>query len=711
MKTLFAISLLLTATIAHAAITVSPGGGGGSNIVVSATNAIPFLNGNGTNTSLYNVDIVGGNGRGLTNVLTSRVRFIDTGNGQDVFNTNIFYLEERTPRSLTDHPIALYLTILGIYKWDASSGRYYTPTNDPSSPAAVIYATNSTTWVLNDISDGIEIYWLTNNGAPSVFPWGPWYPDTATINASLLLANQTNVLIANAPYKGIIESAQTSLRSTITENSTRSAALGSKPITLVTLYDSGVNANMLTNAVDYITDNNLVGEVDVLEIDRWTASRNAGGDQIFNSTDFPNLTLSSYAGYLHSVGLKAGVHEDAGVFDPNNGVTGSYPYYHRDATNILANAIDLVLLDSTEAFSIDNRNSGDLYAAFVKEFRDAQITYNHPLFIHGAVNGGFDSFENWMVSCDTWYFAADSGGDDDYLMVIDQSAGWIGNGKYPILANPDSTFTGSVEGARRYWGLAAITPAHAQLLNTNSLNSDMVGVMTNSDFKNIWRDAAGNSGWLVSSNATGEVRARRLDNGDLAIYFMNLTAGPGTLTVNWVDLKISTNQTLICRDVFEGTNDSRSISLSRALAANEGSLWRIYHLTDTNAFDSNFANYVSSIAGTGSATNAIANTNGVGTNTTFYGTTTFTGSSDTNSLLSVFGTITISNSVSAKPVLSIDTAGSVTANLSGSTNLPASGISFTGFDTSPFTNLIAARIPVFTNSSVVYYLVLSTNAP
>lgn len=53
------------------------------------------------------------------------------------------------------------------------------------------------------------------------------------------------------------------------------------------------------------------------------------------------------------------------------------------------------------------------------------------------------------------------------------------------------------------------------------------------------------------------------------------------------------------------------------------------------------------------------------------------------------------------------------ANLATATNLPVSGISWSNtFSATAFTNIIAGRIPIWTNaSSVVFYLTVSTNAP
>jgi hypothetical protein len=214
---------------------------------------------------------------------------------------------------------------------------------------------------------------------------------------------------------------------------------------------------------------------------------------------------------------------------------------------------------------------------FIREFRKAQTFQSKPIFIHGAFYGSFaDVFEDWMVAADSFNMVADIGTDDTYQRMLKKSTGWRGYGKYPMLVNPDdATFTASVLAAQRLGTFMVAGPCNIQWLNTNNLTSSMVNVMTNDEFRAIWRDPLGAPGWLVSSNTVGEVWARRMGNGDLAIAFINLTGSASSLTVTWNDLKIApTNTLMLGRDVFERTNVVVGSQYTRSIRAREGSLFR-----------------------------------------------------------------------------------------------------------------------------------------
>lgn len=638
---------------------------------------------------LTNNSRIAGNGNGLTNVAATDMRYGPVSTFP-VLNTNVFYLYEALPHFTNDTPLAGSVGVLGKYVW---SNSVYT------SGQSLIFKTNvaagKDVWVIYDFADGgYNLFWLTNDASPSVFPVGPWFPDSSifTINFSI---TQTNLLFGVIEQTNSVPLAQQARESFRTHPNTRNSVFsGSAPIVEVALFPA--NLQILTNAVNFIVTNRLQGIVDVVELDRWVGdsiatgrSRDAAGNQIFSTVNYPGLTLPAFTDYLHTNGLKAGLHQDYGVFDPTgqgvNGETGSQGYYHQDATNLLANGVDFVMIDSTATPSTSDKEREDLMLEYIREFRDAQIQYSRPLFIHGAFAGSWtNNFNDWMIAADGFYIGNDTGTVTNYLKLLHKSYGWLGLGRYLTLVNPEDIITTNTTASRAFVGLCAITPSHAQLLNTTSLTTNMIWAITNDEVRTIWRDAAGAPGWMVSSNNIGEVWARQLANGDLAVAFID-TYSAGTLSVTWDQLKFSsTNRSLICRDVFERTNVTKTMSLSRALVANEGSLWRIYNPSDTNSFTPQFANYVSSLA-TGGATNITpwtSDIDGAGkdltnaANGTFTNSITVGSSANTNVTLKLAGggTFTITNGVSAKTWKFLPTGEALGTFQSPTNPLPAANI-------------------------------------
>lgn len=70
------------------------------------------------------------------------------------------------------------------------------------------------------------------------------------------------------------------------------------------------------------------------------------------------------------------------------------------------------------------------------------------------------------------------------------------------------------------------------------------------------------------------------------------------------------------------------------------------------------------------------------------------------------GVITIPAATVTGPSASVSTN-----NASTLTNIQPYAINWSGISTAAFTNGVAARIPVYTNSGTVYYMTLSTNSP
>lgn len=706
-----------------------------TGIVASGTNQSPALsdwNINGfSQTNLNNLSSTGtvtaasfsGDGSNIVNNIANYGRFYGNIGKQSIYETNSFVLKERFPIGTNAISITGSVGIGGFYAYDSASGNYYTPTNTSIASATfVVHKTNSSAgkdvWVLADIVNGTgPIFFLTNNASPSVFPTGPWFP-----NENNFLINygvtETNLVVGEIQVNSQIQNAQLANRTLRYDPYGRAIAFsGSGPIaTLALVPGGGLNGSYFTNSVTFVTNNILQQMIDVVEIDRWTISRDGSTNQIFNPILFGNLTLQTYSQYLHDNGLKAGMHADYGVWDPSgtaeNGTFASYPYYHIDAQNMVSNGVDYVMIDTTGKPPLNFFSQEDLFLQFVDELRSAQITFNRPLFIHGALAGSFTTFAPWMLSCDGWWVGGDTGTDAFYLQALKESAGWRGYGKYPVLVNPsDAAFTGSASDARRLASFAAIGPCSLQFLNTNNLTSFTVAAFTNSEFRAIWKDSVGNPGWQISSNATGEVWSRQLANGDVAVAMINLTGSAGTLSVSWADLKIApTNTQLICRDVFERTNVIQSSSLTRAVGSHEGALWRLSPGISTNSIDSTFYNFVAS-GGSGSGFPLSNDANFGGFSGTNIQSLSFSGS-NTNVTVTAKGggSITFSNGVNSS-ISGMDALGQMFGNGSGITNSPFVGLKFDHLDFSSRTTSIAGFIAFVATNGVTYYLQLGTNVP
>ncbi len=562
--------LITASTNLHDAFAISAGGLGRTT-VATMTNAANTFDGTLSNTASGNVAKMTQNGAFVIS-------------GQPIISTNTFqFLEQYPVQTNASLAVNAGLEIHGDYTYYSTGNYWYHPTNsDPTAAIAAIYQTNFTAgqvvWVM--AGGGFPAYWKTN---ANLYGPEPWYPDPS-FWSDLLSMNITNVVRVSAlsPIEAMMAT-ESKMAQRFHESTRVPAFNGGLPIAELENYPA--SGSVLTNAVTFLTNSLLQGIIDVVEMDRWAYKRNSNGDQIFDTATFGSLTLSGYSTYLHANGFKAALHMDYGSFDITLGAgttfaasTASYPYYHQDATNLVSNGIDMMLMDTTALPPVGPSTAQDYAVQFIHEIRAAQATYNRPFFVEGAFNGSFPGhFEDWMPIADGWTTAEDIGTDAEFLKALKTTTGYRGFGKYPFLANPDDTaFTASAIAARRLGAFVAIGPTHIQFHTTNNLTQYTVGVWTNSEWRAIWRDSAGNPGYQISSNATGEVWARQMANGDTVVAMMNLIAGSGTLTVNWNDLKIApSNTVMLCRDIYRFTNVVVATQLSVSLDAHEGSMWRL----------------------------------------------------------------------------------------------------------------------------------------
>ena len=111
---------------------------------------------------------------------------------------------------------------------------------------------------------------------------------------------------------------------------------------------------------------------------------------------------------------------------------------------------------------------------------------------------------------------------------------------------------------------------------TNSLTANVLPIAKTNAWRSIWRDPAMAAGWLISSNASVVIRARPLANGDMAVGIINQSNGVSIVTVNNTMLGFDTNQAIIWKDAFVGTNSASVIGgMTTSVRPSDGSLWRL----------------------------------------------------------------------------------------------------------------------------------------
>jgi len=273
--------------------------------------------------------------------------------------------------------------------------------------------------------------------------------------------------------------------------------------------------------------------------DTWEGERDAQGNIQANSK-FPDM--KALADYVHGKGLRIGIYSSPG---PKTcaGFEGSYQHETQDAKTWAAWGIDYLKYDWCSA---DKVYKPDQMQAVYKKMSDALKATGRPI-VFSLCQYGWRDVWKWGASVggnlwrttgdiqDNWKSMSTIGFDKQ--TGLDQYSGpghWndpdmleIGNGGMSRI---------EYETHMSLWAMLA-----APLLSGNDLRTmddTTRDILTNKEVIAVDQDSLGQQGRMISKNGTGEVWARQLGNGDLAVALFNRGEVMTEMYVDWPVLGI-----------------------------------------------------------------------------------------------------------------------------------------------------------------------------
>ena len=288
--------------------------------------------------------------------------------------------------------------------------------------------------------------------------------------------------------------------------------------------------------------------------------RDASGTIVPNPR-FPDM--KALADYVHARGLKAGLYSSPGPLTCG-GCTGSYQHEEQDAAQYAAWGFDYLKYDWCSYGRIYKQEDGGkgldgmqkpyrvMAAALAKVDRDIVFSFCQygmgDVWKWGAEAGG-NSWRTTGDITDTWdsmihnskrqiglqsYVSPGHWNDPDMLVV--GKVGW-GPKLHASRLTPDEQYTHI-----SLWCLQA-----APLLigcDLTQLDAFTLGLLTNDEVIDVDQDALGLAAHLVVGKpgekfSPVQLWVKPLDDGALAVGFVNLSDQLATSSVNWTDLQIS----------------------------------------------------------------------------------------------------------------------------------------------------------------------------
>ncbi|MGW7099569.1 ricin-type beta-trefoil lectin domain protein [Streptomyces sp. NPDC054838] len=340
--------------------------------------------------------------------------------------------------------------------------------------------------------------------------------------------------------------------------------------------------------------------------DCWMAkSRDADGDLVTDTRKFPH-GMAWLGNHLHAKGLKFGIYQDAGSLTceryPGSGAPagGGPDHYARDARLFASWNVDYVKMDGCNLYvppgTTKERAYRDAYHAVARALRDSGrdmvLSASAPAYFQQGEWGGpeWHKVLHWVGETgQLWREGKDIKVYDPKAPNTSRWGSVLGNygynrwlGRYAGPGNwndPDFLIAGApgLSGAesRSQVGLWAMMAAPFILSSqVSELTPAGLAALGNTDLIALDQDPMGRQGAVVSSNATFDVLARPLANGDRAVAVLNRSGRARDIAVPLGEVGLP-GCTADAKDLWSGKSERTGATLTGRVAAHDTGVWRL----------------------------------------------------------------------------------------------------------------------------------------
>ncbi len=270
----------------------------------------------------------------------------------------------------------------------------------------------------------------------------------------------------------------------------------------------------------------------------WEGTRDVSGNLVPNSK-FPDMP--ALAAYIHSLGLKIGIHATPGP-TTCNGNLGSYGHESQDAQTFASWGMDFLKYDWCSA--------GQVYTPVEQpsayELMDSALAATHRPIVYSICQYGLNDVWLWGAGVggnmwrttkdlqDTWTSMSTDGFNDQIGLAPYAGPGhW--NDPDMLQVGNDGMTTTEYTTHFSLWAILAAPLIAGN--NLTAMDADALKILGNTEVIAIDQDPAGKEGVRVFKNGNLQVWKKLLKNG-MAVGFFNLGATTETVTLNWSQVGI-----------------------------------------------------------------------------------------------------------------------------------------------------------------------------
>jgi alpha-galactosidase len=304
--------------------------------------------------------------------------------------------------------------------------------------------------------------------------------------------------------------------------------------------------------------------------DCWlTHNRDSSGHLVPDPAKFPD-GISGTAAYVHSLGLKLGIYEDAGTMTCA-GFPGSLGHEQTDANSFASWGVDYLKYDNCYSDGVNQTSNGGPSAqSRYTTMRDALAATGRPI-LFSLCDWGFQNPWSWGAGVgNSWRTTGDINASFGSMLSIFHSnvglAAYAGPGAWN---DPDMLEIGNGMSATEdrsefsLWSeMAAPLVSGTNIANASSTT---LGILTNSRVIAVDQDSLGKQGTEIASSGGLDVLAKPLAGGDVSVALFNENSGTATISTSAAAIGKTGASSYTLTDLWSGATSTTTGTISASV--------------------------------------------------------------------------------------------------------------------------------------------------
>ncbi len=319
--------------------------------------------------------------------------------------------------------------------------------------------------------------------------------------------------------------------------------------------------------------------------DCWmTHSRDSSGRLVPDTSKFPD-GIKGTADYVHSLGLKLGIYEDAGL-QTCAGYPGSLGHETTDAQTFASWGVDYLKYDNCYAgpgCALNSCPNGTKTPAQTRytTMRDALAATGRPILL-SLCNWGEENVWTWGTNIgNSWRTTGDINASFSSMLSIFHSnvglASYAGPGHWndPDMLEVGNGSLTATESRSEFSLWAQMAAPLIAGTNIATASSATLSILTNTRVVAVDQDSLGKQGTMVSSAGGLDVLAKPLANGDVSVALFNETGSTSTITTSVGAVGKTGASSYTLTDLWSGATSTTSGTISASVPAHGTVMYRL----------------------------------------------------------------------------------------------------------------------------------------